>query len=226
MSHMSTPTGKPALAGKTPLPTKAHGVVRAGRPQLVSTADMLAAARRLLSEVGAAEFSVRELAKSLGLVPGTIHARFGSKHELLALLYLQRITSAEGALQALRPNQIADVAAFLTAMSGHLSTLRREFVLHVEGDARFAPPLRAATWDSLKLSFRAFSDHLYERFREAAANEGVTVIGGSQAKRLVWTLASTMESVRSSMTFDHADTSYRRFVARSLLASLAADFPH
>src|SRR5689334_15409015 len=100
---------------------------RAGRPQLVSTDAMLAEARRMITDVGAAEFSVRELAKSLGLVPGTIHARFGNKHELLALLYLQRIAPAEEALKQLGPHQTCDVAALLTSMSSHLATLRREF---------------------------------------------------------------------------------------------------
>ncbi len=195
---------------------------RAGRPQSVTTARMLAEARRLVSEVGVAEFSVRELAKELGLVPGTIHARFGNKHELLALLYLQRIKAAEETLDCLPPQARHDVAAFLETMSPHLSTLRREFALHFEGDGVGGPRLDNATWTSLKTSFRGLSECIYERFREAAANEGVEVIGGSQARRLVWTLASTMDSVRSSMTFDHADTSYRRFVARSLLAALTA----
>ena len=51
------------------------------------------------------------------------------------------------------------------------------------------------------------------------------MIGGSQARRLVWILASTMDSVRGAITFEHADTSYRRFVARTLLAALAIQGP-
>jgi AcrR family transcriptional regulator len=196
---------------------------RAGRPQSVTTPDMLAEARRLVSEVGVADFSVRELAKALGLVPGTIHARFGNKHELLALLYLQRIDIATEILAALTPRELQDVASLLETLSPHLSTLRREFVLHFEGDGRSVPRLHSATWNSLKTSFRSLVERIYERFREAAANEGIRLIGGTQAKRLVWTLASTMDSARSSMAFEHADTSYRRFVAKSLIAALAVD---
>jgi AcrR family transcriptional regulator len=196
---------------------------RAGRPQSVSTPQMLAEARNLVERVGVAEFSVRELAKSLGLVPGTIHARFGNKHELIALLYLQRVETAKVLIAELPPEAMRDVASLLGALSPHLSILRREFVLHFEGDGRSIPRLRASTWDSLKTSFRVLVERIYERFREAAANEGVRLIGGTQAKRLVWTLASTMDSARSSVAFEHADASYRRFVARSLLAALAAD---
>jgi AcrR family transcriptional regulator len=196
---------------------------RAGRPQSVSTPRMLAEARRLVEEVGVADFSVRELAKALSLVPGTIHARFGNKHELLALLYLQRVDMAEVLLAELPPKALKDVASLLEALSPHLSTLRREFVLHFEGDGRSIPPLRAETWNALKTSFRALIEKIYERFREAAANEGVRLVGGTQAKRLTWTLASTMDSARSSMAFEHADASYRRFVARSIVRALAAE---
>jgi AcrR family transcriptional regulator len=201
---------------------QAHEPAKAGRPQSVTTPHMLAEARRLVDEVGAADFSVRVLAKALGLVPGTIHARFGNKHELLALLYLQRIEMAEVTLAHLTPSAMRDVASLLEELSPHLSTLRREFVLHFEDDGHSAPTLSPTSWNALKTSFQALDEHIYRCFREAAANEGVRLIGGSQARRLVWTLAST-DSPRSSAAFEHADTSYRRFVAQALLAALSAD---
>jgi AcrR family transcriptional regulator len=194
---------------------------RSGRPQSVSTEVMLAEARRMVSEVGVAEFSVRELAKALGLVPGTIHARFGNKHELLAGLYLQRIGMVCEFLDTLPDSALTDVTSLLEAVSPHLSMLRHEFVLHFENDGKSRPHLRAATWDDMKTSFKVMSDRCYELFRQAAANEGVTVIGGTQAKRLLWTVSSTQDSTRSAAAFDHADASYRRFVARGLLAALA-----
>lgn len=193
---------------------------RSGRPQSVSTEVMLAEARRLVSEVGVAEFSVRELAKALGLVPGTIHARFGNKHELLAGLYLQRIGMVCEMLDALPESSLADVTSLLDVVSPQLSMLRHEFVLHFENDGKSRPHLRASTWDDMKSAFKVMSDRCYELFRRAAANEGVSVIGGTQAKRLLWTVASTQDSTRSAAAFDHADASYRRFVARSLLAAL------
>ena len=114
------------------------------------------------------------------------------------------------------------MTSLLDAISPHLSTLRHEFVLHFENDGNSRPHLRPATWDEMKTSFKTMSDRCYELFRQAAFNEGVTVIGGTQAKRLLWTVASTQESTRSAAAFDHADASYRRFVARGLLAALAA----
>ncbi len=209
------------MAERTPPP--ASDPSKGGRPQLVSTGDMLAEARRLISEVGVAEFSVRELAKSLGLVPGTIHARFGGKHEMLALLYLQRIRHAREVLDALPPDALESVTALLEATTAHLSTLRREFVLHFEGDGRSQPKLRATTWDALKTSFRELVERLYQLFATAAGNEGVTIVNTTQARRLLWTLSSTMDSQRTGVAFEHADRSYRRFVARSLLAALATD---
>jgi AcrR family transcriptional regulator len=181
---------------------------------------MLAEARRMVSEVGVAEFSVRELAKALGLVPGTIHARFGNKHELLAGLYLQRIGMVCDMLDGLPDTSLADVTSLLDEVSPQLSMLRHEFVLHFENDGKSRPHLRASTWDDMKSSFKIMSDRCYELFRQAAANEGVSVVGGTQAKRLLWTVASTQDSTRSAAAFDHADASYRRFVARSLLAAL------
>jgi AcrR family transcriptional regulator len=182
---------------------------------------MLAEARRMVSEVGVVEFSVRELAKALGLVPGTIHARFGNKDELLAGLYLQRIGVVCELLDALPDTSLVDITSLLEAVSPHLSMLRHEFVLHFENDGKTRPHLRTSTWDDMKSSFKMMSDRCYELFRQAAASEGVAVIGGTQAKRLLWTVASTQESTRSAAAFDHADASYRRFVARGLLAALA-----
>ena len=83
--------------------------------------------------------------------------------------------------------------------------------------------LQVATWEALRDAFRALIERCYERFTEAAANEGVAVTSGTHAMRLLWTQTSTMGSVRAAMTFEHTDANYRRFVARSLLAALATD---
>ena len=194
---------------------------RTGRPPLVSTEEMLAEAAARVSDVGASEFSIRELAKALNLVPGTIHARFGTKQELLAVLYLRRISKAQEMLASLPSSVLADVSSLLEATSPDLSMLRREFVLHFEGNGRARPRLQAATWDALKVSFRELLDRFYDCFRDAAANEGVTIVGGTQAKRLLWTVASTVDSRRSAVAFGHTDQNYRRFVGKSLLSALS-----
>jgi AcrR family transcriptional regulator len=188
----------------------------------VSSEAILAEARRLVSTTGVAGFSVRELAKALGIVPGTIHARFGNKHELLAALYLQRIDLAVQVLDDLPASATGDVSSLLDAVAPSLSTLRREFVLHFEGDRISGPHLRPETWAALQTSFGGLSDRVYRRFRAAAEAEGVQVIDGSRARRLVWTAASTLDSPRGSMAFNHADASYRRFVAASILRALTA----
>jgi AcrR family transcriptional regulator len=197
-----------------------NGSSRAGRRPAVSTDNMLAEAARIVAEVGVSEFSVRELAKSLGLVPGTIHARFGNRDELLGLLYLQRIAATRVILDELTAADLADASTFLKALSEHLAGLRRDYVLHFESLGNSRARLQEGTWTSIKTSFRDLIDRCYERFAEAAANEGVSVIGGTQARRLLWTQASTMNSFRAAMTFEHTDANYRRFVARSLLAAL------
>jgi AcrR family transcriptional regulator len=194
--------------------------VRAGRPRSVSSEAILAEARRQLAAGGVSDFSVRELAKALGIVPGTIHARFGNKHELLAALYLQRIGEAEAVLAGL-PDRARGVGSLLDAIAPSLSTLRREYVLHFEGDRHRGPHLQPETWSALEASFRRLSERLYGRFRTAAAHEGITVVDGSKARRLVWTAASTLDSPRGAAAFHHTDPGYRRFVATSLLRALA-----
>ena len=57
----------------------------------MSNEAILDATRAMLNEVVFADFSVRELAKALGVVPGTIYARFGTKDELLVQLYIQTL---------------------------------------------------------------------------------------------------------------------------------------
>ncbi len=183
---------------------------------------MLAEASRIVADVGVSEFSVRELAKALGLVPGTIHARFGNRDELLGLLYLQRIAATRDVLDQLTSADLADVTCFLKATSAHLAGLRHDYVLHFESLGNSRARLQESTWLAIKMSFRALIERCYERFAEAAANEGVIVIGGTQARRLLWTQASTMDSARAALTFEHTDANYRRFVARALLSALAS----
>jgi AcrR family transcriptional regulator len=201
----------------------ANAAAKAGRRTAVSTASMLEEAARIVAAVGVAKFSVRELAKALDLVPGTIHARFGNRDELLGLLYLQRIALTNDALEALGPADLTDVASFLSVMSGHLAALRHDYVLHFENMGNSRARLQLATWEALRDAFRALIERCYERFAEAAANEGVIVTSGTHAMRLLWTQTSTMDSVRAAMTFEHTDANYRRFVARSLLSALATD---
>ena len=199
----------------------ANSASKTGRRPVVSTANMLSEASKIVATVGVARFSVRELAKALDLVPGTIHARFGNRDELLGLLYLQRIALTNDALDALTPADLTDAASFLSAMSGHLAALRHDYVLHFENLGNTRARLQVDTWESLKTGFRTLIERCYDRFAEAAAHEGVRVSHDSHAKRLLWTQASTMDSVRAALTFEHTDANYRRFVARSLLSALS-----
>jgi AcrR family transcriptional regulator len=172
----------------------------------------------MVSTVGIDEFSVRELAKSLGLVPGTIHARFGNRDELLAQLYIQRLDSCRLVIEDARP---ADVLDYLEILSQHLPALRREFILHFERDRVTGPNLSAKTWSELKVVFTQLSNTVYQGFREAAAAESVAVLNGPAAQRLLWTVASALDWVRYEDAFSYREDEYRRFVARTLLTSLA-----
>ena len=196
---------------------------RAGRPRSVPSEVILSEARRQVDAVGVNEFSVRELAKAVGLVPGTILARFGNRDELLAELYLQRIVHVERLLDDPGGEATKDVASFLRVLSPPLSQLRYEFVMHIERDGIARPHLTPETWERLRTSFARLSVRLHACFRQAAEAEGVKVVGGSQARRLVWTVASTIDSGRTALAFSHADASYRRFAGRVLLDALAAD---
>ncbi len=190
------------------------------RPRSTTSAHIIDQARRLVEQVGVAEFSVRELAKSLGLAPGTIHARFGNKDELLARLYLERVQASCRLLDDLDPSSCVDVASYLESVATHLPALRRDFVLYFERSRPSGPHLSVKTWERLETEFRLLSGKVYQRFREAARAESVRVTAGSDAERLLWTVASTLDSARADVAFSHSEAGYRQFAARALLAGL------
>lgn len=189
----------------------------------IANDEVLAAARELLRTVSVVDFSVRELAKAMGLVPGTIYARFGTKDELLGQLYLGRMDDFLAHLDQLQPSKVASMAALVDAVGSQVGKLRHEFELHFMRDTEPAPAVQEATWEEMQSRFRSLSKALYGRIREAAANEGVTLVKGSLAQRYVWTVLASVPITQSAVAHGHRNQSYARFVAAALLASLRAD---
>jgi hypothetical protein len=92
-------------------------------------------------------------------------------------------------------------------------------------DAAPKPAVREETWLVLEERFRVLSRKLYAHVRRVAANEGVSVVTGSVARRYVWALLASVPIGVSDIAYHHRNSSYRRFVSRSLLAALAAPTP-
>ena len=60
-----------------------RGAAVAGRPRILSNADLLAAASRVLVRVGPARLTLADVAAEAGLAPPTLVQRFGSKRGML-----------------------------------------------------------------------------------------------------------------------------------------------
>src|SRR4030081_3569027 len=89
----------------------------AGRPNVVSADTVLAAAGELLDAKGWFAFSVRQLAKQLGVAPGTIYRRFGNKDELVARVYVARIDEACTFVEGLEPEATRSMAQLLATIA-------------------------------------------------------------------------------------------------------------
>jgi AcrR family transcriptional regulator len=194
----------------------------ANRGRTIDNDEVIEAARVMLLSVNVGEFSVRELAKSMGLVPGTIYARFGTKDELLAQLYLARLEAMMRRVDAIDPQQITTMDGLVAELAPEVGKLRHEFEIHFMRDAAPKPAVRDETWGVLQERFRVLSRKLYAQVRRVAANEGVTVVTGSVARRYVWAALASVPIGQSDVAYRHRNSSYRRFVSRSLLAALAA----
>ncbi len=186
----------------------------------MSSDSVLEAARKLLSEETAATFSLRKLAAVLGVSPGVLHARFGTKNELLAHVYLQRLRELGRSFRAgdLDALELEDL---LRALSVPLSDLRTEFAVRFEIEGAPAQGVRSSTWQSLRDEYLVVIRRVYGLVQGAAARQGTTLIGGRLAERLIWSLLSGGTSDRNARVFGHRNSSYFRFLARSILTALA-----
>src|SRR4051812_16119226 len=60
--------------------------------------DILAAARRLLERDGYEALNIRDVARGAGVSPGTVYTYFGSREQLFATLYAERLQALDAEL--------------------------------------------------------------------------------------------------------------------------------
>lgn len=202
-----------------PVPAERKG---RGRPQAVTSEEVLDAARKMLSEKSAASFSIRRLADSLSVTPGVLHARFGTKNELLARVYLSRLQELHQQFLR-RPEGGGTLEELLRDLSLPLSDLREDFALRFEVEGGPAQGVSSTTWKELREAYLKLVHRVYLLIGRAAAAEGHALIGGSLAERLAWSLLSSGTSERNARVYGHRNAAYFRFLARSVVAALGAD---
>jgi AcrR family transcriptional regulator len=189
----------------------------------VTNEAILDATRAMLTEVPFADFSVRELAKALGVVPGTIYARFGTKDELLVQLYIQTLDQVSDMLDEYEVTPEVRVVDAVRAIAPSVGRLQRDFGTYFDAYPQGRESVREATWAKLQSRFQRLSRKLHATISAAAAHEGVKLASGSLAERLMWTLVTSVSRQRTATAYGHRNVNYERFVAQSLLTALRAD---
>jgi AcrR family transcriptional regulator len=179
----------------------------------------------MLTEVPFQDFSVRELAKSLGVVPGTIYARFGTKDELLVQLYIQTMDGVADFVDAFDVTPEVTVVEAVRAIAPTVGKLQRDFGTYFDAYPQGRESVQPATWGRLQSRFQRLSRKLHATISAAAANEGVTLTGGTLAERLLWTMVTSVSRQRTATAYGHRNVNYERFVAQALLTALRTDAP-
>lgn len=183
------------------------------------------AARKLLTEHSAASFTIRRLAASLSVTPGAIYARFGTKNELLAQAYLQRLRELNDQFRTHPAPESGSLEDLLQTLSGPLTDLRTDFALRFEMEGGPAHGVRSTTWDQLRREYLRLVHRVYGLIRAAAESPGHRLIGGTLAERLVWSLLSSGTTERNAAVYGHRNQTYFRFLARSLVSALGDGSP-
>ncbi len=88
----------------------------AGRPRGVDDAVILQRTAEVIGRVGPARLTLAAVADEVGIVPGTLVQRFGSKHGLLVALARQSAQDADAMYERLRQGHTSPLAA-LTALA-------------------------------------------------------------------------------------------------------------
>lgn len=97
----------------------------AGRPRGVEDAVILRRAAEVIGRVGPAGLTLAAVADEVGLVPGTLVQRFGSKHGLLVALARHSAHDADGMYERLRqrhPSPLAALEALATDSMAPMTT--------------------------------------------------------------------------------------------------------
>jgi AcrR family transcriptional regulator len=178
--------------------------------------DIVEAARPMLREGLADTFSVRELARALGVVPGTIYARFGTRDELLARVYIEWMREVIEQLDALdvTATGMAEAVQRLAPLVGGLDDRFQQQPLPREN-------IYPETWRQMTFLFRKQARVLYAKLQESAGAEGLTLISGSLAEHTAWSMIAAAQRERTAHAFGHTQERFTRFVAETLAATLA-----
>jgi AcrR family transcriptional regulator len=88
-------------------------VLVAGRPRGVDDSVILRGAVEVIGRVGPARLTLAAVAGEVGLVPGTLVQRFGSKHGLLVALARQSAQDADALYERLRQGHASPLAALM-----------------------------------------------------------------------------------------------------------------
>ena len=97
----------------------------AGRPRGIDDAAILRATVDVIGRVGPAGLTLAAVASEVGLVPGTLVQRFGSKRGLLLALAERAAADADallGRVRAEHESALAALAALLVASAGPMAT--------------------------------------------------------------------------------------------------------
>jgi AcrR family transcriptional regulator len=103
-------------------------IVVAGRPRGVDDAMILRQAAEVIGRVGPAGLTLAAVAAEVGLVPGTLMQRFGSKHGLLVALARQSAHDADAMYERLRhahPSPLAALVALAADSMAPMATPER-----------------------------------------------------------------------------------------------------
>lgn len=100
----------------------------AGRPRSVDDSVILRAAVELIGRIGPAGLTLAAVADEVGLVPGTLVQRFGSKRGLLLALAKQSARDADASHERVReghPSALAALRAFAVETASEMTTPER-----------------------------------------------------------------------------------------------------
>jgi hypothetical protein len=142
------------------------------------------------------------------------------RQELLAQAYIERLVELDAELRARLSR--GGLATVLGKLSGPLTQLRTDFAVRFEFEGAPARGVRPETWQAMRIAFRQLIATVYALVAAAARRDGVELVSGTFAERIVWSALATGASERNADVFGHSNASYFRFLAGALSAALAA----
>ncbi|WP_030758958.1 MULTISPECIES: TetR/AcrR family transcriptional regulator [unclassified Streptomyces] len=192
----------------------------AGRPRGVEDVVILRAAAQVMGRLGPSGLTLAAVAREVGLVPGTLVQRFGSKRGLILALADRSVQDADALSDRIRAEQDSALGA--------LAALLAEWMAPMVSPETFAHHLAFLCTDLTdpELRERAFAVHEAQRRAVGALLTEAVSTGELRATTDVGTLTATVQAVTSgtglSWALDRRGTLVQR-VRHALDAVLA---PH